>query len=107
MGLLLNKPTKFLHRKWKNNNSNEYEASTKGQVVIPGTIRKTLKWKIDLKLEIIDADNAVMLGPQDSFPKTSLREVAGCLKHSGKAKTSADMEEAIRRGAHCHKISYS
>ncbi len=73
--------------------------SSKGQVIIPKPLRDALKWQPGLKLQVIDTGNGVLLKPAKPFLETSLQEVAGCLKYSGKAKSLADMEDAIRKGA--------
>jgi len=56
--------------------------SSKGQIVIPKEVRKALKWKPGLRLEVIDTGNGVVLRPFGSVPKTNIKEVAGCLKYS-------------------------
>jgi len=81
--------------------------SSKGQIVIPKEVRKALKWKPGLRLEVIDTGNGVVLRPLRPVPKTNIKEVAGCLKYSGKAKTIADMEKAIRIGAQKQKANGS
>jgi hypothetical protein len=35
---------------------------------------------------------------EKSFPKTTLNDVAGCLKYLGEPKTIEDMNDAIRQG---------
>jgi len=77
--------------------------SSKGQVVIPKSVRKALKWKPGLRLEVIDTGTSIVLRPFKGIPETDISEVAGCLKYSGKAKTIADMEKAIRIGARQEK----
>jgi len=72
--------------------------SSKGQVIIPKPIRTARNWRPGQKLTVIDTDDGVLLKPVEPFVKTSLKEVAGCLKYSGPAKTLADMEDAIRKG---------
>ena len=73
--------------------------SSKGQVIIPKPLRDALKWQPGLKLQVIDTGNGVLLRPAKHFLETSLQEVAGCLKYPGKAKTLADMKDAMRKGA--------
>ncbi len=73
--------------------------SSKGQIIIPKPIRTAHNWRPGQKLKVIDTDDGVLLKPVEPFPKTSLEEVAGCLKYSGPAKSLAEMEEAICKGA--------
>ena len=81
--------------------STTIKLSSKGQVVIPKAIRKTLKWKPGLKLEVIYSGNGIILRPKKSFPNIiNLKEVTGCLKYSGQAKTLRDMEDAMHKGAY-------
>jgi AbrB family looped-hinge helix DNA binding protein len=73
--------------------------SSKGQVIIPKPIRNAHHWKPGQRLEVVDSGEGILLRPAETFPATTLAEVAGCLPYRGKAKTLAEMEEAIRKGA--------
>ena len=72
--------------------------SSKGQVIIPKPIREGHHWKPGQRLEVIDSGDGILLKPASPFPKTSVEEVSGCLNYKGKAKSLAEMEEAIARG---------
>jgi AbrB family looped-hinge helix DNA binding protein len=73
--------------------------SSKGQVIIPKPIRNAHHWQPGQRLEVVDAGEGILLRPAETFPATTLAEVAGCLPYQGKAKTLAEMAEAIRKGA--------
>jgi AbrB family looped-hinge helix DNA binding protein len=73
--------------------------SSKGQVIIPKPFRSAHHWEPGQRLELIDAGDGILLKPAVPFPATTLAEVAACLPYHGKAKTLAEMEEAIRQGA--------
>lgn len=73
--------------------------SSKGQVIIPSPIRTAHRWEPGQRFEAIDTGDGVLLKPAGPFPKTDIEEVASCLRYSGPAKTLADMDEAVRRGA--------
>jgi len=75
--------------------------STKGQVVLPKGLRESLAWTPGTELTVERTKDALILRPARRFPRTSLDEVVGCLapklKRRGKAKTIAQMNEAIGR----------
>lgn len=73
--------------------------SSKGQIVIPKTIRDRHHWHEGQVLEIIETDNGLVLQGGKIFPQTLLEDLAGCLKYDGKAKTLDEMEAAIAKGA--------
>ena len=73
--------------------------SSKGQIVIPKTIRAAHQWEVGQKLELIDTGDGILLRPEKPFPQTSIEAVAGILKYTGKAKSLEDMEAAIMKGA--------
>jgi len=72
--------------------------SSKGQVIIPKPVRSAHDWKIGQELVVIDMGDGVLLRPRTPFSATNIRDVASCLKYSGKAKTLNDMEDAIKKG---------
>jgi AbrB family looped-hinge helix DNA binding protein len=73
--------------------------SSKGQVIIPKSVREAQHWEPGQRLEVIESGDGVQLKPAVPFPETSLADVAACLRYKGKAKTLAEMEDAIRKGA--------
>jgi AbrB family looped-hinge helix DNA binding protein len=77
--------------------------SSKGQVIIPKEIRDRHHWEPGQELQAIDTDEGILLKPLSPFPETTLQDVASCLSYSGKPKTLADMEEAIKKGAKAAK----
>lgn len=74
--------------------------SSKGQVIIPKSIREEHNWEAGQRLEVIEFGDGIQLKPLAPFPETTLLDVAACLRYEGKAKTLAEMEDAIRKGAH-------
>ena len=73
--------------------------SSKGQVIIPKPIRDAQHWQPGQRLEVIQSGEGIILKTAEPFPQTTLAEVAGCLPYKGKAKSLAEMEEAIVKGA--------
>ena len=72
--------------------------SSKGQVIIPKSIRNTLEWEPGQELLAMETPDGVLLKPKSPFKETSLEEVGGCLPYHGKPLTLEDMEDAIRQG---------
>lgn len=76
--------------------------SSKGQVIIPQSIRRTRQWGSGQQFIVEDTDHGILLRPVKPllFAKTTLQQAAGCLQSAyvGKAKTLEDMEAAIRQG---------
>jgi AbrB family looped-hinge helix DNA binding protein len=71
--------------------------STKGQIVLPRSIRISRAWGPGTEFTVEETGAGVILRPARLFPRTTLNEVAGCLRSRGKAKTLAQMDAAIKR----------
>jgi len=71
--------------------------STKGQVVLPQSIRVARAWKPGTEFTVEETADGVLLRPAPLFPPTRLEDVVGCLKYKGKPKTIAQMDAAIAR----------
>ena len=76
--------------------------SSKGQVIIPKTLRNRYNWNIGQKLSVIDTGNGILLKSSHPFEDTEIEEVAGILKYSGKKISIDQMEKAIEKGAREH-----
>ena len=72
--------------------------SSKGQVIIPKPLRTAHNWEEGQELIVIDCGDGILLKPKRVFEQTTIQDVAGCLKFSGKAKTIEEMNEAIAQG---------
>jgi AbrB family looped-hinge helix DNA binding protein len=70
--------------------------STKGQIILPKSIREARGWKPGAEFTVEDTGTGVLLRPTVRFPRTALDEVAGCLKRKGKRKTVAQMERSVQ-----------
>ena len=73
--------------------------SSKGQVVLPKSIRRARRWSAGMEFAVEEASDGVLLRPLRPFPATTLTEVIACTGYRGHAKTLKDMERAIERGA--------
>jgi len=71
--------------------------SSKGQVVLPQSIRVARAWKPGTEFTVEETADGVLLRPAPLFPPTKLEDVVGFLKYKGKPKTIAQMDAAIGR----------
>ena len=69
--------------------------SSKGQVILPKSVRQARGWAPGTEFSVEDVDEGVILRPLKPFNPTSIEDVFGCLNHEGPAKTLGEMEEAI------------
>jgi AbrB family looped-hinge helix DNA binding protein len=69
--------------------------STKGQVILPKSIRDRRRWLSGTRLTVEETAEGVLLKPAPLFPPTRIEDVAGSLKYDGPAKSLADMDDAI------------
>lgn len=69
--------------------------STKGQVILPKTVRDERGWKPGTKLTVEETPDGVLLKREPLFPPTTLEEVYGCLKYDGPPKTLKEMDAGI------------
>jgi AbrB family looped-hinge helix DNA binding protein len=71
--------------------------STKGQIVLPATIRASRAWVPGTEFTVEETSDGILLRAAGGFSEASLDEVAGCLRSKGKSKSPAQMKRAIRR----------
>jgi AbrB family looped-hinge helix DNA binding protein len=69
--------------------------STKGQVILPKSIRAHRQWDAGTRLVVEDTADGVLLRPAPSFPPTQPSDVFGCLPRRGKAKTIEEMKAGV------------
>lgn len=69
--------------------------SSKGQVILPKAVREARRLKSGERFVVEDRPEGILLRPLKPFPKTSHAEVFGSLKHRGKAKSLAEMQEGV------------
>jgi len=72
--------------------------SSKGQVVIPKSLRVAHRWETGQELVVVDVGDGILFKSKSPFKETSITEVASSLKFSGKPKTLGDMDSAILKG---------
>lgn len=69
--------------------------STKGQIVLPKSIRTSRAWRPGTEFTVEETDDGVLLRPAVLFPRTDLSHVIGSLPSKQKAKTIAEINNAI------------
>jgi AbrB family looped-hinge helix DNA binding protein len=77
--------------------------SSKGQVILPSSVRAAHKWEPGVEFVVEDVGEGVLLKPLKPFKSTRIDEVIGCTGYKGPMKTLEDMEQAIARGAKRHR----
>ncbi len=78
---------------------NRTRLSSKGQVVLPKSVREALHLEEGAEFIVTTTPNAVVLSRVTPFPATTLEQVYGCLPHAGRPRTLEDMDAGIRRAA--------
>jgi AbrB family looped-hinge helix DNA binding protein len=69
--------------------------STKGQIILPKTIRQERRWEAGTRLLVEETPDGVLLKAAPLFAPTLPTNVFGSLGHSGPPKTLAEMEAGI------------
>lgn len=73
--------------------------STRGQVVLPHEIRRSLGWQAGTRLSVEKTPDGVLLKPIPAFAETRARDVFGCLSFVGTPKSPADMDAGVLKEA--------
>ena len=71
--------------------------STKGQIVLPKTIRTSCALGPGAEFTVEETADGILLRPAGRFRGTDLDEVAGCLRSKRKSKTTTQMRAAMGR----------
>jgi len=69
--------------------------STKGQVILPKTIRQRRHWEPGTRLTVEDTPEGVLLKAAPVFAPARPEDVAGMLAYRERPKTLEEMEAAI------------
>jgi AbrB family looped-hinge helix DNA binding protein len=73
--------------------------STKGQVILPKSIRDQRHWAPGTRLTVEDTPEGVLLKATPLFAQTAISSVFGSLRHDGPALTLEDMDNAVAQEA--------
>ena len=66
--------------------------SSKGQVIIPKTIRSSHHWRAGTRFVVEEVQGGVLLTPVSSFSVTDLKSGLGCAGYKGAAKSLEEMQ---------------
>lgn len=69
--------------------------STKGQVILPSSVRRRREWKAGTRLTVEETSEGVLLKPAPAFDATRPEQVFGVLAYRGKPKTLEEMDESV------------
>lgn len=69
--------------------------SSKGQVIIPKSVRDARGWEPGTELVVEEHPHGVLLRSHRVFTPTRIEDVAGCLRRKGAPKSVRDMDHAI------------
>ena len=69
--------------------------STKGQLILPKSIRQRRRWEAGTRLVVEETAEGVLLKPAPLFEPSNPDEVFGSLKVSGPPKTLEEMDAGI------------
>lgn len=74
--------------------------SSKGQVIIPKSVRDALQWAPGTVFRVVACDGGVVLTPEPLFAATLPAQAAGCLKRASRpAPARRDPDQALRQRA--------
>jgi AbrB family looped-hinge helix DNA binding protein len=77
--------------------------SSKGQVILPKSIRAAHQWEPGVEFAVEDRPEGVLLRPIEPFEPTRLEDVVGCTGYRGPARTVEEMEAAIATGVEARR----
>ena len=69
--------------------------STKGQVILPSTIRQRREWGAGTRLLVEETVDGVLLKPAPAFAETRPKDVFASLPRPGRPKTLDQMEAGV------------
>ncbi len=69
--------------------------STKGQVILPKSIREQKRWPAGTRLVVEDTPDGVLLRPAARVEATRPEDVYGMLRYDGPPKTVEEMDAGI------------
>ena len=69
--------------------------STKGQVILPKAVRRSLGWEAGTRLVVEDTPDGVLLRPEPVFAETRPEDVFARLAGEGAPRSLAEMEAGV------------
>ena len=77
--------------------------STKGQVVLPKSLRAARRWHPGTEFIIQEQDDGILLKPKVGTREPSWESLIGCVGYSGPRKSLKEMEAAVAAAARSQK----
>ena len=77
--------------------------SSKGQVVIPKSLRTAHRWKPGTEFVVEEQGDTILLRPKQKREKLQWKKMIGFLNYKGPRKTIREMDEAVMAEARRHK----
>ena len=77
--------------------------SSKGQVVIPKSLRTAHRWKPGTEFVVEEQGDTILLRPKQKREKLQWEKMIGFLNYKGPRKTIREMDEAVMAEAQRHK----
>jgi AbrB family looped-hinge helix DNA binding protein len=77
--------------------------SSKGQVVIPKSLRTAHRWKPGTEFIVEEQGDSILLRPKQKRENLQWEKLIGCLNYKGPRKTIREMDEAVMAEAVGHK----
>jgi AbrB family looped-hinge helix DNA binding protein len=72
--------------------------SSKGQIVLPGSIRNARRWEAGTEFQVRETPEGVLLKPLTGQAESRIEDVAGCLKVTRRV-SQEEMDAAVIREA--------
>jgi AbrB family looped-hinge helix DNA binding protein len=69
--------------------------STKGQVILPASIRRRRQWDAGTRLTVEETPDGVLLKAAPLFPPTTPEQVFGSLHYHGEPKSLTAMQQGV------------
>ena len=79
------------------------KVSSKGQIVLPASVRRARGWKAGTQLAVENRPEGVLLRAAKPFPETTIDAVIGSAHYKGPRRSIRDMDEAVLRLARKQK----
>jgi len=77
--------------------------STKGQVVLPKSLRASHRWKPGTEFIIEDLDEGILLKPKAGAKARTWESIVGCVRYAGPRRTLKEMDDALAAEARSRK----
>ncbi|KPF65969.1 hypothetical protein IP69_15960 [Bosea sp. AAP35] len=69
--------------------------STKGQIILPKSVRDAGRWAPGTEFEVVARDGGVFLRPKPAEKRYTIDDLIGCLPYEGPPKSLEDMQKGI------------